>query len=92
MHESLNEFQFWLDTTTDSRVICPWVSEKSMYNVVNTLAPSFLIGSSLFLQVRRTTIISHTSSNFSQIPPRTAELAALERLKNSHRLTMGEIL
>ena len=81
MHESLDEFQFRLDTTTDSRVICPWASEKSVYNVVNTLAPSFLIGSSLFLQVRRTTIISQTSSNFSQIRPRTAKLAALERLK-----------
>ena len=81
MHESLDGFQFRLDTTTDSRVICPWASEKSMYNVVNTLAPSFLIGSSLFLQVRRTTIISWTSSNFSQIRPMTAELAALERLK-----------
>ena len=42
MHESLDEFQFRLDTTTDSRVICPWASEKSMYNVVNILAPSFL--------------------------------------------------
>ena len=81
MHESFDEFQFQLDTTTDSRVICPWASEKSMYNVVNPLAPSFLIGSSLLLQVRRTTIISWTSSNFSQIRPRTAELAALERLK-----------
>ena len=83
MHESLDEFQFRLDTTTDSRVICSWASEKSMYNVVNTLAPSFLIGSSLLLQVRRTTIISRTSSNFSQIRPRTAELAALERLEKS---------
>ena len=73
MHESLDEFQFRLDTTTDSRVICPWASEKSMYNVVNTLAPAFLIGSSLFFQVRRTTIISRTSSNFSQIRPMTAE-------------------
>ena len=58
MNESLDEFQFVLDIATDSRVICPWASEKSMYNVLNTLAPSFLIGSSLFLQVRRTTIIS----------------------------------
>ena len=81
MHESLDEFQFRLDTTTDPRVICPWASEKSMYTVVNTLAPSFLIGSSSFLQVRRTTLISQTSSNVSQIRPRTAELAALERLK-----------
>ena len=29
----------------------------------------------------RTTIISRTTSNFGQIRPRTAELAALERLK-----------
>ena len=65
MHESLDEYKFGLDTSTDSRVICPWASEKLMYNVVNTLAPSFLIGSSLFLQIRRTTIISRTSSNFS---------------------------
>ena len=48
---------------------------------MNTLAPSFLIGSSSYLQVTRTTIISRTSSNLGQIQPRTAELAALERLK-----------
>ena len=81
MHECLDEFQFRLDANTNSRDICPWASEKSMYNVVNTLAPSFLIGSSLFFQVKRTIIISLTSLNFSQIQPRTAELAALERLK-----------
>ena len=81
MHESLDEFQFWPDTTTDSRVICPWASENLMYYVVNTLAPSFLIGSSLLLQVRRTTIISRTSLNFSQIRPRTAELPALDGIK-----------
>ena len=92
MHESLDEVQFRPDTTTDSRVICPWASEKSTYNVVNTLAPSFLIGSSLFLQERRTTIISRMSLNFSQIRPRTAELPALTESKNSHRLIMGEIL
>ena len=28
MHESLDEFHFRLDTTTNSRVICPWASEK----------------------------------------------------------------
>ena len=92
MHESLDDFQFRPDTTTDSRVICPWASEKSIYNVVNTLAPSFLIGPSLFLQIRKITIISQNSSNFSLIRPRTAELAALERLENLHRLIMGEIL
>ena len=83
MHESLDGFQFRLDTTTDSRVTCSWASEKSIYNVVIALAPSILIVSSLFSQVRRTTIISRTSSNFSQIRLRTAELAALERPEKS---------
>ena len=92
MQKSLDEFQFRPDTTTDSRVICPWASKNSMYNVVYTLAPNFFIGSSLFLQVRRTTIISRTSLNFSQIRPRTAELPALDGIENSHRLIMGEIL
>ena len=52
-----------------------------MENLVNTLAPSFLIGSSSFLKVTRTTVISRTSLKFDQIGPRTAELAALERLE-----------
>ena len=34
------------------------------------------------MQVRRTTIISPTSSKFGTIRPHTADLAALERLKN----------
>ena len=45
------------------------------------LAPSFLIRFSSYLQVTRTTIITWTSSNFGQIRPRTAELAAFERFK-----------
>ena len=48
MHESLDEFELQPDTTTNSRVICPCASEKLMYNVVNTLAPLFLIGSSSY--------------------------------------------
>ena len=48
---------------------------------MSTLAPSFLMGSSLYLQVTMTTIISRTTSNLGQIRPRTAELAALERLE-----------
>ena len=79
MHESLDKFKFWPDTNT--RVICPCMFKKLMYNVVNTLAPLFLIGSTSLLQVRRTTIMSWTSSKFGQIGPRTAELAALERLE-----------
>ena len=74
MHESLDEFKFWPDTDTNTRVIC------LLYNVVSTLAPSFLIGSFSYLQVTRTSITSRTSSKFGQIGPRTAELAALERL------------
>ena len=83
MHKSLDEFEFRPDTTTNTRVICPCTSENLMYNVVNTLAPLFLIGSSSFLQVRRTTIKSWTGSKFGQIGPWTAELAALERLEKS---------
>ena len=83
MHESLDEFNFRPDTDTNTRVICSCASEKLLYNVVSTLAPSFLIGSSSNLQVTRTSIISQTSSKLGQIGPRTAELAALERLEKS---------
>ena len=57
--------------------------EGVRHNAVNTLAPSFLIGSSSFLQVTRTTVKSSISSKFDQIHPCTAELAALDRLKKS---------
>ena len=46
-----------------------------------TLAPSFLIGSSSFLQVTRICIKTYMSSNLGQIPLLTTELATLERLK-----------
>ena len=49
MHESLDEFKFRPDTTTNSRVICPCKSEKLMYNVVNTLAPTFSIDRIFFI-------------------------------------------
>ena len=62
--------------------------KKSMYNVVNTLAPSFLIGSSSFLQVTRTIIKPRRSSTFGKIRPETAALAALERLEKYHILRM----
>ena len=92
IHESLDEFEFQPDTTADSCVICPLASKILIYNVMTTLAPSFLIGSSSFLQVTRTTIKTRTSSKFDQIGPWTAELAALEHLENPHRRIMGEIL
>ena len=80
MYKSLNEFEIRPDATTGfhgnhtvimGKMLCP------------TLAPSFLIGSSSYLQVTRTSIIYRTSSKFGQIGPRTVELAALERLKKS---------
>ena len=83
MHESLDEFKFRPDTDTNTRVIYSCASEKLLFNVVTTLAPSFLIGSSQYLQVTRTSITSRTSLKFGQIGPRTAELAALERLEKS---------
>ena len=42
-------------------------------NLVSTLAPSYLIGSSSFLQITRTTIKAGISSNLGRIPPLTSE-------------------
>ena len=53
-----------------------------MNNVVTTLAPSFLIGSSSFLHKIRATIKAWMSLNFGKIPSLTLELAALERQNN----------
>ena len=50
---------------------------------MTTLAPSFLIGSSLFLHVTKTTIKSRMGSKFGKIGLGTYELAALERLEKS---------
>ena len=49
-YESLDEFEFPQDSITDFGSSCPWASDKLMNNVVTTLAPSFMIGSSSFLQ------------------------------------------
>ena len=50
---------------------------------MTTLAPSFLIGSSLFLQVTITTIKSWMDSKLGIIRQKTYDLAALERLEKS---------
>ena len=50
---------------------------------MTTLAPSFLIGSSSFLQATSKPIISRVGSKFSRIQPGTYELPALERLEKS---------
>ena len=49
---------------------------------MTTLVPSFLDGSSSFLQVTRPIIKAWASLNFGKIPFLTLELAALECLKN----------
>ena len=54
-----------------------------MNNVVTSLAPSFVIGSSSFLQATSKLIISRMGSKFSRIRPGTYELPALERLNKS---------
>ena len=59
---------------------------------MTTLDPPFLIGSSSFLQVTKTTINTGMISNFKQIGLLIVELTALERLENPYRLTMREIL
>ena len=61
--------------------------EKSPYtyngrSVVTTLVPSFLDGSSSFLQITRPTIKARMSLNLGKIPSLTSELAPLERQKN----------
>ena len=76
--------------------ILPWTAELAALeclkksqtyngeNLVSTLVPSFLIGSSSFLQVTRTTIKAWMSLNFGGISPLPAELAALEHLKKTY--------
>ena len=48
---------------------------------MTTLVPSFLSGSSSFLQLIRPIIKAQVSLNLGKIPLLTSELAALERLK-----------
>ena len=49
---------------------------------MTTLVPSFLDGSSSFLQITRPTIKAWMGWNFGKISSLTSELPALERKKN----------
>ena len=69
MHESLDEFKFRPDTDTNTRVICPCASEKLLYNVVSTLAPSFLI----FFILAGNKDIHNISDEFEIRPDRTKD-------------------
>ena len=64
---------------------------KLMDNVVTTLASLFLIGSSLFLQVTRSTIKAWMGSKFGQIRLGLWGKLPLSVLKNPHGLIMGEM-
>ena len=64
------------------RTLVPMATDSSHRVIIgkcceHSSAPSFLIGSPSYLQVTRTSITSRTSSEFGQIGPRTADLAAL---------------
>ena len=76
-----------------SKLWCPWHKKPPLTyngeNGVSTFSRLLLIRSFLYLQVTRTCIKARTSSNFGQNGPLTTELAALERLKNSHRWENG---
>ena len=52
-----------------------------MNKVVNTLVPTFLMGSSSFFQVTKSTLKSGQSSNLRQIGPRAEELAAFDQIE-----------
>ena len=60
-----------------------------MNNVVTTLASSFSIGSSSFLQATSKSIISRMGLKFSRIRPGTYELPALEGLEKSPKTYNG---
>ena len=57
-----------------------------MFNLVSTLAPSFLIGYSSLLHVRRTIIKYRGNYKFGPIRPRTVELAALAGNKDMYNI------
>ena len=54
MQKSLDEFEIWSDPTTDYGVSSPGASEKSNYNVVVTLEPSFYSASRKQVRVMKT--------------------------------------
>ena len=82
-----DQFRTLVSMATDSshRVIM----EK---NGVIKFSRMFLIGSCSYLQVMMTCMRSWMSSKFGRIRLRTTELAALERMKKSHRLIMGKTM
>ena len=74
-----------LPGTYELAALEPLEKSPKTYNgryVVTTLVPSFLDGSSSFLQITRPTRKAWMILNLGKIPSLTSELAALERPKN----------
>ena len=65
------------------RTLISMATDSSQRVIMTTLAPSFLIGSSLYLQVTSSTIKPRMGPKFGKIVPGTCELAALERFEKS---------
>ena len=84
-HKISDWFEIWQDRSAELAArerleLSPYTYNGR--NVVTTLLPSFLDGSSSLLKVTMTIIKAWTSLNFGKIPSWTTELAALEHLKN----------
>ena len=81
----------WIESVTSelSSLVGELNFTKTYYDV-STFSRLFLMRFFLYLQVMRTCINPQRSLTLGQIGPLTTELAALERLKISHRLIMGK--
>ena len=66
-HKFSDEFEFRPDQTFYLRVTCPWEPKKPIFDLVQLIVPSILMGSSSNLQVARRAINSRISSNLGQI-------------------------
>ena len=84
MHKRLDEFVFWPDPTTDSE-LSALERLKNLCIMLLPLLCAFILDRIFVILVSKG---GWMISNFRQIHPWTAELAALVRLKNLHRLTI----
>ena len=82
MHKSLDEFEIRSDPTRTTELPALERLKKSTLPLFSRL---FFIHSFSYLQVMIACMGARRSSKIDQIRPPTAELAALERLKNPHR-------
>ena len=85
MHKVSDEFEFRPDRIIHFGITCPWASlKKAIFDLVRSIAPSVLIGSSSSLEVTRTDIKSGISLNLGQFGIFVLELLALECHKSPY--------